>query len=37
MDVDKGGALSAVRAQGARSAGAVQPFGRLAVLETHTL
>ena len=32
-----GGALSAVRAQCARRAGAVQLFGRLAVLETHTL
>ena len=32
-----GGALSAVRVQCARSARAVQLFGRPAVLETHTL
>ena len=32
-----GGALSAVRAHCARSAGALQLLGHLAVLETHTL
>ena len=33
----QGGASSAVRVQCAHSARAVQLFGRLAVLETHTL